>query len=306
MNILVTGGAGFIGSNVVDEFIQLGHRVVVVDNLSTGRRALVHPEATFIEMDIRDAQIGSILKDHAIEIISHHAAQIDVRKSVSDPMFDAQVNIIGMLNLLELARRSDVKRIVFASTGGAIYGEQEYFPADEKHPLQPCSPYGIAKLSCEKYLHYYRQTYGLAFVALRYGNVYGPRQNPHGEAGVVAIFTKKLLAREQPVINGPGDQTRDYIFVQDVVAANVAALTHPISDQFNIGTGTEISVNELFHRINELCGRHAREVHGEAKAGEQQRSVLNCSKARSTLGWEPQFSLEEGLRRTVAYFKQNG
>lgn len=304
MNILVTGGAGFIGSNVVDEFIRLGHRVVVVDNLSTGRRALVNPDAAFVEMDIRDAQIGSVLKDHAIEVICHHAAQIDVRKSVSDPMYDAQVNIMGMLNLLEQARRGDVKKILFASTGGAIYGDQEYFPADEEHPLRPCSPYGIAKLSCEKYLHYYRLTYGLDYVALRYGNVYGPRQNPHGEAGVVAIFAKKLLAREQPVIHGPGGQTRDYVFVQDVVAANVAALTHPVSDQFNIGTGRETTVNELFHRLNKLCGNHAREVHGDAKAGEQQRSVLNCSRAKAALGWEPQFDLEEGLRRTVAYFNK--
>lgn len=303
MTILITGGAGFIGSNLADEFVRLGHRVLIVDNLSTGRREHINPKALFFEMDIRDARVADLLRDHRVEAICHHAAQMDVRRSVAEPIFDAEVNVLGMLNLLEGAVRSGVRKFVFASTGGAIYGEQDYFPADELHIQRPCSPYGITKLTGEKYLFFYRQTHRIEYVALRYANVYGPRQNPHGEAGVVAIFAKKLLAGEQPVINGSGDQTRDYVFVKDVVKANVAALAFPGSDSFNVGTGVETSVNELFRQLLSLCESSAREVHGEAKPGEQQRSVLDCRKAMRILQWQPDHSLQDGLRLTVEYFK---
>jgi UDP-glucose 4-epimerase len=226
MKILVTGGAGFIGSHVVDAYLELGHEVVVVDNLSSGSIENLNPKAKFYKMDIRDSDIEDLFKNEKPDIVNHHAAQMDVRKSVEDPIYDADVNIIGSLNLLQNCIRYGVKKFIFASTGGAIYGEQDYFPADEEHPTRPLSPYGVAKLTVEKYLYFYKEVHGLNYVVLRYANIYGPRQNPHGEAGVVAIFTSKMLKGEQPVINGDGFQTRDYTFVGDVVRANVLALNY--------------------------------------------------------------------------------
>ncbi|MGE5313959.1 MAG: NAD-dependent epimerase/dehydratase family protein [Acidobacteriota bacterium] len=303
MNILVTGGAGFIASNISDAFIAEGHNVVIVDNLSSGRRENINPKAVFYEMDIQSPELETIFQHHAIDVICHHAAQMDVRKSVADPKFDASVNILGMLNMMEFAVKYKVKKVIFASTGGAIYGEQDYFPADEQHATQPLSPYGITKLCTEKYLFFYKAVHGIDYVILRYANIYGPRQNPHGEAGVVAIFASRMLKGEQPVINGDGKQTRDYVFVGDVVRANVLALTYPKSDIFNIGTAVETDVNQLFHYIRVLIGSNAEEVHAPAKAGEQMRSVITARKAKEVLGWEPTILIEEGLRRTVEFFK---
>ncbi|MGA9406035.1 MAG: NAD-dependent epimerase/dehydratase family protein [Bacteroidota bacterium] len=304
MNILVTGGAGFIGSNIVDAYVQAGHTVVIVDDLSTGSLKNVNPRAKFHKIDLRDPALENVFKEIPIEVINHHAAQMDVRKSVADPKFDASVNILGMLNLFEFGIRHGVKKIIFASTGGAIYGEQDYFPADEQHPLRPLSPYGITKLATEKYLFYYHAIYGIQHTILRYANIYGPRQNPHGEAGVVAIFADKMLKSEQPVINGDGKQTRDYVYVSDVVRANVLALSHSSSDIFNIGTGKENDVNTLFRIIKKFSGATCEEKHAEAKMGEQLRSVIDHAKAKKILGWEPAVTLEEGLRKTVEFFRE--
>jgi UDP-glucose 4-epimerase len=304
MKILVTGGAGFIGSHIVDAFVERGHEVVVVDDLSSGRRENVNEQATFVEMDIRDDRVSELFARERFDVVCHQAAQMDVRRSVADPIFDARVNVLGTLNLLQSSVQNGVKKFLFASTGGAIYGEQDTFPADEEHPLRPLSPYGITKLTGEKYLYFYQVTYGLQHVILRYANVYGPRQNPHGEAGVVAIFTTRMLAGEQAVINGDGEQTRDYVYVADVVRANLLALDYPDSEVFNIGTGIETTVNQIFRTLNELTGAGAPEYHGPSKPGEQLRSVLSYDKATRLLGWKPEVELHDGLRRTVEYFRQ--
>ncbi len=305
MKILITGGAGFIGSNIVDAYIGQGHDVWVLDDLSTGRVSNLNPRARFVKADIRDtAAVSGLFQKERFDVMNHHAAQMDVRRSVSDPVFDASVNLLGVLTLLEAAVRGGVSKVIFASSGGAIYGEQDYFPADEQHPTRPISPYGVAKLSTEHYLFYYKAVYGLPYVCLRYANVYGPRQNPEGEAGVVAIFASRMLKGEHPVINGDGKQTRDYVFVGDVVRANLAALDVSASEIFNIGTGVETDVNTLFGHIRELTGSTAPDVHGPAKKGEQLRSVLSSGKISAALGWKPSVTLEEGLRRTVEYFKR--
>ncbi len=255
-------------------------------------------------MDIRDETTEKIFSDERFDVVIHHAAQMDVRKSVDDPRFDASVNILGTLNLLEHCRTSGVRKFLFASTGGAVYGEQDYFPADENHPVRPLSPYGISKLSIEKYLAYYHAVHGLQYLILRYANVYGPRQSPRGEAGVVAIFAQKMLADGQPMINGDGKQTRDYVFVDDVVRANMLALQYEKPEIFNVGTGIETDVNRLFVSLSALTGAHCSEQHGHAKKGEQQRSVLDCTKIREAMGWKPAVSLDEGLKRTVDFFRK--
>lgn len=303
MKILVTGGAGFIASHVTDAYINAGHSVVIIDNLSMGVEENINPKAKFYQLDIRDEKVKEIFEQEKFDVVNHHAAQMDVRKSVEDPMFDASVNIVGVLNLLENCKKFEVKKFIFASTGGAIYGEQDYFPADEDHPLRPLSPYGITKLATEKYLFYYEQVFGLPYIVLRYANIYGPRQNPHGEAGVVAIFTKKMLEGEQPHINGDGKQTRDYVFVNDVVHANLLALEYNKSDIFNIGTGIETDVNTLFKEIKKLTNSNCNELHAPAKKGEQLRSVLDTRKIEKVLNWKPQYNIEEGLRLTVEFFK---
>ncbi|MBI5475757.1 MAG: NAD-dependent epimerase/dehydratase family protein [Ignavibacteriales bacterium] len=303
MKILITGGAGFIASHITDACLKAGHYVVIIDDLSSGSIENVNPGAKFVKLDIRDDQIKEIFRNEKFDAIIHHAAQMDVRKSVENPKFDADVNIVGSINLLENAKEFGVQKFIFASTGGAIYGEQDYFPADEKHPVRPLSPYGIAKLAVEKYLFYYHAVFGLQYIALRYANVYGPRQNPHGEAGVVAIFASKMLDENQPVINGDGSQTRDYVFVADVVRANLLALNYPQSDTFNVGTGIESDVNTLFHHIRELSRSKCKDLHADAKKGEQLRSVLDYKKIKSVLGWDPLINLEEGLKMTVNYFK---
>ena len=303
MKILVTGGAGFIGSHVVDLFVREGHRVVVVDNLSSGKMENVNPDAMFYKVDILNPEIEEIIKNEKPEIISHFAAQISVSYSVKNPIFDMEVNIRGTLNLLENAVRHGVKKCIFASTGGALYGDLEYLPADENHPIRPFSPYAIAKFAVEKYLFYYSRVYGLNYISLRYSNVYGPRQDPHGEAGVVAIFTQRLLRGEQPIINGDGEQTRDYIFVSDVARANLHALTSDRTGEYNIATAQETTVNEIFRVLKELTESPVPEVHGKAMKGEPRRSVLSWEKAARDLGFKPDVSLMDGMRETVAFFQ---
>jgi UDP-glucose 4-epimerase len=303
MKVLVTGGAGFIGSHIVDRLIQEGHDVVVVDNLSTGKKKNLNRAARFYKMDILSPKIEKIFKKEKPDLISHHAAQMDVRRSVADPIFDAQVNILGLLNVLENAVRCGAKKVIFASSGGAVYGEQQVFPAPETHPLHPVSPYGISKLSGEHYLYYYQRAAGLSYVALRYANVYGPRQDPFGEAGVVAIFSQKTLLNDQPIINGNGKQTRDYIFVEDVVEAHMAVLEDGVQGIFNVGTGKETSVNQLFRHLVEITGAKVKEVYGPEKRGEQIRSVLDHTKLKKSTDWEPKVQLQDGLKVTVDFFR---
>jgi UDP-glucose 4-epimerase len=303
MKILVTGGAGFIGSHLADAFLGAGHQVCVIDDLSSGKRENLNPKARFYQLDVQDPGVADVFRREQPEVLCHHAAQMDVRRSVADPVFDARVNLLGLLNLLEQGRQQGLKRVLFASTGGAIYGEQDVFPAPETHKLEPVSPYGVAKLASERYLFFYSVSYGISYAALRYANVYGPRQNPHGEAGVVAIFTEKLLRGEQPTINGDGKQTRDYVYVGDLVRANLAALQSDFTGAVNLGTGIETDVNALFRLLCKLCGSSAAERHGAAKPGEQSRSVIDNTLAQRVLGWRPQVSLEDGFRETVSFFR---
>ncbi|WP_456426061.1 NAD-dependent epimerase/dehydratase family protein [Rhodocaloribacter sp.] len=301
--ILVTGGAGFIGSHVADAFRAAGHDVHVMDDFSSGREENVPEGAVVHRMDIRSDEAAAVMARERFDVLCHHAAQMDVRRSVADPAFDAQVNILGFLNLMEAGRENGLEKVLFSSTGGAIYGEPDYTPQDELHPLRPLSPYGITKLCTEKYLFYYHEQYGIDYVALRYANVYGPRQNPHGEAGVVAIFTERMLQGRQPFINGDGLQTRDYVYVGDVVRANLAALDYDASGIINVGTGIETNVVELFRALRDLINPEIPEEHAPGKPGEQRRSVLGYDLAKRVLGWSPTVSLEEGLRQTVAWFR---
>lgn len=302
MKILVTGGAGFIGSHIVDRVIAEGMDAAVLDNLSTGKAENINPKAVFYKADIRDKSVSDIFVKEKPDIVCHLAAQVSVRNSVDDPCADAGTNIVGSLNILENCRIHGIK-FIFASTGGAIYGEQDVFPAPEGHPAHPLSPYGAAKLAVENYLFYYSNVFGLPYVALRYANVYGPRQDPHGEAGVVAIFAGKMLAGETPVINGDGGQTRDYVYVKDVVAANVMAMKKDVTGSFNVGTGKETSVNELYALLKEKTGYSGGKTHGPAKAGEQYRSVLDNSLIRNVFGWDASTPLGKGLEETVEYFR---
>ena len=303
MKILVTGGAGFIGSQVADAFIADGHDVYIIDNLSTGNEKNINHKAHFLKYDINSLDILKIFEKEKFDAVNHHAAQIDVRKSVNDPIFDASINILGTINLLQNCIKTGVKKFMFASTGGAIYGEQEYFPADENHPTKPVSPYGITKLTIEKYLFFYKNEYGLNYTILRYANVYGPRQNPLGEAGVVAIFTNKLIKNENPIINGNGNQTRDYVFVEDVVKANIINLNNNSSDIYNVGTGIETSVNEIFSKLNKISGGIAEEKHGPAAKGEQLRSVITSDKLYKKFDWKPSVKIDDGLKKTFNYFE---
>ena len=303
MNIAVTGGAGFIGSHVAEAYLAAGHTVWVVDNLATGKRDNVPAGARFVHADINDEAVRRLLSDERIEAVNHHAAQMDVRRSVADPLFDARSNILGLLNLLEGAREAGCRTFVFASSGGTVYGELTAFPATEEHSTHPISPYGISKLAGEHYLDFYRLEYGLRTVSLRYANVYGPRQDPHGEAGVVAIFSQALLDGQPITINGDGTQTRDYVFVADVVRANLAALTTDVHGPFNVGTGIETDVNALAAHLQRLTGATDRARHGPAKPGEPRRSVLDCGRAARMLGWMPAGALADGLEATVTFFR---
>ncbi len=305
MKILLTGGAGFIGSHVADILISNGNQIIIIDDLSSGCKANIPDQAQHYHISITDPSVEQIFKDVRPDVVVHHAAQISVSSSVKNPLHDMDINIRGTVQLLEAAVKHNVKKIVFASTGGAIYGEHDYFPADENHPLRPLSPYGVGKLAAEKYLYFYHQTYGLNYTVLRYSNVFGPRQDPYGEAGVVAIFTLKLLQAEQPVINGTGEQTRDFVYVKDVARANLLALQHDFTGEINISTGLETSVSQLFSMLKSMCGFSVAEKHGPPLPGEQLRSVLSCDRAQKELGWAPQTILQEGLEETVEYFKNN-
>ena len=280
MNILVTGGAGFIGSHIVDAYIDNNHNVVIIDDMSRGRKEFINPKATFHQISTSDPKLANIIQKENIEIINHHAAQISVSDSVKNPVKDAKSNIIGTLQLLQNAVKCGVDKFIFASTGGAIYGEQDYFPAREDHLQKPTSPYGLSKLSVEGYLRFYKEQYGLKSIVFRYGNVFGPRQNPNGEAGVVAIFYNRLLKGHAPIINGDGEQTRDYIFVRDVVRANLLALNLNGSDTFNVGTGKETSVNELTRLILEVTGSDINAETSKKNSFEQRISCLENRKLK--------------------------
>lgn len=301
-DILVTGGAGFIGSHVVDAYVQAGFSVAVVDDLSTGKRENLNPLARFYRVDITDREaLKEVFEREHPRYVNHHAAHINLRQSVEDPLHDAEVNILGTLNVLELSRIYGVEKVIFASTGGALYGEVEKLPVEETYPPSPLSPYGVAKYSAEQYLRYYAAIWGLPYVALRYGNVYGPRQDPLGEAGVVAIFSRRILRGEPCMVFGDGTRTRDYVFVGDVAEANLRALGAP-SGEYNIGTGKETSVLELVRIFEEIVGRKVEVLFTEERKGEVSRIALCTEKARALLSWSPRVTLREGLERTFAWF----
>jgi UDP-glucose 4-epimerase len=299
----VTGGAGFIGSHVADAYVARGYRVWVVDDLSSGRKANLNEDVEFVEMGIEDPALRDLFREVKFDLVSLHAAQIDVRISVDDPARDASVNVIGLLNVLEGAREVGTQRVVYISSGGVVYGEPEQIPTPEIAPKLPLSPYGVAKLSGEHYLHYYREVHGLEYVALRYANVFGPRQDPHGEAGVVAIFAQALLEGRDCTIFGDGLQTRDYVFVDDVVSANMDCLEKDFCGPLNIGTGRETNVVDLFAAIKKHAGGSGKAVHAEAREGEARRNCLDASRANHELGWLPATSLDQGLAATVDFFR---
>lgn len=305
MKILVTGGAGFIGSWVADVFLHQGHEILIIDDLSTGEEGNLPHGARFLNCDIRDSdKVENIVSDFKPDVINHHAAQIDVRKSVDNPMMDAEINIIGTLNLIESSLRNKVKKFIFASTGGAIYGEPEVIPADEKTQPFPISPYGTSKYAVEKYLGYYNYVYGFDYVSLRYANVYGPRQNPHGEAGVIAIFCNRILSGVPCTVFGDGTKTRDYVYVEDVAKANLLALKAP-SGSYNIGTGIETPVNELISELQKSSGTDFQVEYGEDRPGEVQSISLDIERAKAILGWAPTLELPEGIKKTWEWFQKN-
>ena len=308
MRVLITGGAGFIGSHVADAFLAAGHAVGVIDNLSSGSRENLDPRVQLWPTDIRDAALSSIVGEFRPDLIIHHAAQMSVGVSTREPKLDADINVLGTLNVLEAAMRHRVGRFVFASTGGAMYGDQAIPPTAETVFPEPVSPYGVAKMAVERYLHAFHVMHGLEAVVLRYANVYGPRQNPHGEAGVVAIFSRSILEGREFIINGDGEQTRDYVYVGDVVQANLLAATLRLEDRvpiMNIGTGKETTVNGLVAILKDAAGGTVRFTHGPAKPGEQRRSALDASLAKRILGWQPTVDVRAGLGRTFAWFREH-
>ena len=305
MKVLVTGGAGFIGSHVADAFIRAGHAVAIVDDLSTGNRAWLRPEAAFHALDIRSGQLADVFAAERPDAVAHLAAQASVGRSVADPAFDASVNIGGGLNLLDCCRRFGVRRMIYSSSGGAGYGDTDVIPTPEEHPTRPASPYGITKVAMELYIDAWGALWGMSGVSLRYANVYGPRQNPHGEAGVVSIFCHRLLAGEAPVINGDGLQTLDFVHVRDVAAANLLALDRAdVTGPLNIGTGVETSVSHICNALGKAAGSSVEAVHAPARPGEQRRSCLSPKRAERILGWRPTVPLDEGLIQTLDHFTQ--
>ncbi|MBI2164981.1 MAG: NAD-dependent epimerase/dehydratase family protein [Chloroflexi bacterium] len=303
--LLVTGGAGFIGSALVDRLVELGFPVSVVDNLSTGKREHVSPKAAFYHMDIRDPDMPKVLQEQKPQIVCHLAAQMSVSLSVRDPIRDAEENILGSLFLLQSCLKYGVEKVIYASSGGAVYGEPEYLPCDEAHPIHPLAPYGASKYVVEAYLDIFRHLHGLDYTVLRLGNVYGPRQDPYGEAGVVAIFAKAMLEGKSPQINGTGEQERDFLYVSDAVEAWLLALELGQGQVYNIGSGQGASVNQIYQHLKSAVQYQGEAIHGPAKAGEVFKIHLDVSKARAGLGWKPRVPLEEGLRLTVEYFKAN-
>ena len=303
MKILVTGGAGFIGSHIVDSLLAAEHEVVVVDNLATGYRRNLNPDATFYEMSILDPHLAEVFDQEKPDIVNHHAAQNDVRKGVVDPLFDAQQNIIASIRLIELCREHSVKKIIYASTGGAAYGEPVYLPTDEEHPIRPLSPYGVSKHTVEHYLELASLNYGLNYTVLRYANVYGPRQDPHGEAGVIAIFSEMMLAGNRPTFFGDGSSTRDYVFVEDVVRANLLAMGGGAGQIYNVGTSRQTSLNELFSKLKAAHGIEIAPIYAPTRLGEVEKIALGNDKIKRDLGWVPRHTLEEGLAKTVGYYR---
>jgi len=303
MNILVTGGAGFIGTHIVDEYIEAGHHVVAIDDLSTGHLENVNPKATFHKLDIRNPALKELFASGRFDIVNHQAARGNVRASMEDPMIYADVNVKGGINLLECCRHFGVKKIIYSSTGGCVYGELQYLPADEKHPIQPRDPYGASKASFELYLPVYKINYGLNYTILRYPNVYGPRQDPFGEAGVVSIFIGQMLRGIQAIVNGDGEQQRDFVFVSDVARANLLALEKGDGEVYNLGRGLGISINHIFGQLKEMTNYPLNKVHGPPKLGEVRYCYLSSDKVHRELDWIPQVNLEEGLRRTVEFFR---
>lgn len=301
--IFVTGGAGFIGSHTVDALIRGGHEVVVVDNLSTGKQ--INPKAQLYEMDIGDPALATIFEKHTPDFVYHFAAQINVRHSVKDPLADATTNILGSLNILENARRFGIKKIIFSSTGGVMYGDALTIPTPETHTSYPTSPYAIAKRSLENYLQFYHDNYHLPFVAFRYANVYGPKQDNRGEAGVIAIFIEAIMKGKVPTIHGDGCQTRDFIFIEDVVEANLLALGSSLLGIYNVSTSQETSINELFQIIKNALSFSHQAKYGDLPAGEVRRSALDFHKLYRDVQWKPDFSLKKGIVKTCAWWKQH-
>ena len=303
MKVLVTGGAGFIGSHICDRLTEDGHDIVILDDLSTGHVEQVHPKARFYQMDLGSPWLDELFRIEQPEAVLHQAAQASVRKSVDDPVFDARTNVLGIAALLQASVKHKVRRFLFASTGGALYGDADVTPTPEDYPTLPVSPYGASKLAGEVYLRTFHALHGLSYAALRYANVYGPRQDPHGEAGVVAIFTRRLLSGEPARINGEGRQTRDFVYVGDVADANARALQSSVTGSFNVGTGKETDINTIYAILKRLTASHQEEQHGPGLAGEQQRSVVDAGKIAEHMGWRPGTELETGLEATVRYFR---
>jgi len=309
MRILITGGAGFIGSHLADRLIKNGDKVILIDNLSTGKKENINPKAKFYKIDIQSPKISDIFKKEKPEILFHLAAQIDVRKSVEDPIKDAKINILGSLNVIKNFYQESLKntkkpKIIFSSTGGAIYGDAKIIPTPETYPEFPLSPYGVCKLTIEKYLNYYWKVFNIPYVALRYANVYGPRQNSKGESGVVSIFIDKLFSGENPIINGSGKQTRDFVFIEDIIEANILAMKKNKVGVYNIGTGKETDINTIFQKLKKITNSNLKAVHCLEKKGEQKRSCLDYKKAQKELSWKPKYNLDEGLIKTVGWFKK--
>ena len=303
MKVLVTGGAGFIGSHIVDALIEHGHDVAVVDDLYTGSISHVNPGARLYRVSICDRDLADVFEQERPDVVNHHAAQTVVTRSVEEPAFDAQVNILGSVNVITTCVRFGVPRLIYASSGGAVYGEPQYLPVDEHHPVNPLSQYGISKHTVEHYLYLYGQHYGLDYVALRYSNVYGSRQNPRGEAGVVAIFAGLMLKGQRPTIFGAGDKTRDYTHVSDIVSANLLAMEHGERAIYNIGTGVETSDQEMFDALARALGYDDTPIYAPYRTGEVRRICLDTSLAQRELGWSPRLSLEQGLAATVDYYR---
>lgn len=305
MRILVTGGAGFIGSHVADRFLALGHEVAILDDLTTGSRDNINPAATFFEADITDAAaVGRIMAEFRPDVIDHHAAQIDVRKGVAEPVYDATINIIGGIRVVQAGMQAGISKFIYASTGGACYGNPVYTPCDEQHPVRPISPYGISKHGLEHYIELYGMLDGLNYTILRYANVFGPRQNPKGEAGVNAIFTGMMLSGQTPTIFGQGDKTRDYVYVDDIVEANVLALDKGTGEILNIGTGVQTTDQEVYDAIAAAVGFDQPANYSPERKGEVRHIALNAAKAKAVLGWEPQVPFREGVVRTVASVRE--
>ncbi|MFN2226302.1 MAG: NAD-dependent epimerase/dehydratase family protein [Anaerolineae bacterium] len=304
--ILVAGGAGFIGSHVVDAYVAAGHEVIVVDNLSTGRRENVHPQARLVEMDLLDPALVELFQTERPAVVNHHAANPSVSLSVREPLFDARQNILATLNILEAARRAEVGHVIYISSGGAMYGNPEYLPADEEHPSNPVSPYALSKHTGERYVRLYGLEHGLRWTSLRYANVYGPRQDPLGEAGVIAIFSQNLLDGRAPEIHWDGEQTRDFVYVGDCARANLLALEAGESRAYNVGTGVGTSINELFSTLLAITGRRVKPRPGPRRPGDARDSYLDCTRIERDLGWRAEVSLHQGLEQTWNWFRTEG